>query len=1088
MAGLAQINIRFRAELTDFEREMKRAKKELKGYGNELKRAGRNLSTYLTAPIAAFGATSLIAAGNFEAAMKNVEAITGATGADLQKLSETAKEMGKSTVFSASQAADAMAFLGMAGFETQEIIAAIPEVLSLAAAGNLELARAADIASNIMGQFGIAAEDTSRVTNVLAATAASANTNIDQLAEAMVYLGPTAASLGMSVEEAAGVIAVLGDAGIQGSMAGRALGSALVRLADPTAKISEAMNNLGLQVFDASGNFVGMQGFLAQIQDGLKGMTQEQKAANLSMLLGAEAFQEINILLDRGSSAYAQYVDSITATDKASEMAATKMEGLNAVGKEIASAFEFLQIRIAESGLLDFATDVGKSIADLLRGIADLNPVVLRTVTILGGVAAAAGPVLYALGFLSTSVIPMMISGITALTAAIAANPIGAIAVAATAAAAAFGLFTTEIKEQTSALAQEQAELNGLVMAIQQSNAEERVRAGLIEELQKKYPSFLKSLDIERATNKDLQKALDEVNKEYEKRIILEGQRKQLTDAYSQSAEKLQAVGRARLQLTRKMAEAEKIEGVEIKRNVSTIEAAKDAIEQISEKRRRLALGKSDVFSFDEFAETQMALVNLVNELEQTEGAYQESAQMVVDLKNEQNALIENLEEYAGAANKSEEATDNAALSIEEMAQKVEDLKKAQEGVASQAEYDKIQEQVDKLNASIAAAAPVEGPAKSVADLKEELGELKDAQEQATNPEQWNAYQAKIDAIQESIARITSGLRGEVFSIDTPDVRGLADMGGMEAPKKIRVIDYKELDFLKDMEEAAQAAGEGLGVLGSHTDRLRARQRVLNEALEVAVETYGANSVSARTLGESLRGVAASINNANAGLRALSGLASALSQSFQGIPERSAQVRELEARIAALKEQQEGVSSKNEWDTLQEEIAGTQAQINELNEQDPFSTFLGYLKNMVTQLLSAIAVATLLSIVLAGTGLGAFLGMGSGTGQIFGSMLQLLTGFDIGKLGGGNGTEVPGFAAGAYVTGPTLAVIGEGGQNEYVLPEGKMQRLVDTVAGIAGKKGGSQDVRVKGRLTWEANQVAVAVSESKRTKGLWAEG
>lgn len=1085
MSGLAQINIRFRAELSEFEREMKRAKRELKSYGEDLKKTGKALSTYLTAPIAAFGVTSLMAAGNFEAAMKNVEAITGATGADLQKLNDTAKEMGKTTVFSASQAADAMAFLGMAGFNTQEIIAAIPDVLSLAAAGNLELARAADIASNIMGQFGIAAEDTSRVTNVLAATAASANTNVEQLAQAMVYLGPTAASLGMSVEDTAGIIAVLGDAGIQGSMAGRALGSALVRLADPTQKITDAMSNLGLQVFDAAGNFVGMQSFLAQVEKGLQGMTQEQKAANLSMLLGAEAFQEINILLDRGSTAYSDYVESITATDKATEMAATKMQGLNAVGKEIASAFEFLQIRIAESGLLEFATNLGKSIASLLREIADLNPVILKTVTVLGGVAAAAGPVLYALGFLSSTVIPGIISGITVLTGVIAANPIGALAVGATAAAAAFGLFTTETKELNSALAAEQAELNGLVMAIQQSTAEERVRAGLIDELQKKYPSFLKSLDIERATNDQLQTALDQVNKEYEKRMILEGQRKQLTDAYTQSAEKLQAVGRTRLQLTKKLAEAEKIEGVEIKRNVSTLEAAQDAVRQISEVRRNLARGKSDSFSFDDFAKTQFALSELVAELESAEAAYSESAQAVIDLKNEQNSLLENIEDFTTKTDENAVGVENATLSLEAMIQKVEELKAAQKGVASQAEYDELQTQIDSLTTSIEAVAPTAEVLKSVADLKEELSGLKDVQETVTNPEQWDAYQKKIDEVQSAIDRITSGVRVEEIKVDAPDKRGFAQMGQSNTAK-IRVIDYKELDWLQDMEEAAQLASEGVDDLANSANGLKARQQVLNEALQVAIKTYGENSVSARTLAASLRRVSADLNNTAVGLQAIRGLATTMIQSFQGIPERAAEIRELEARISDLKEQQTGVSSKKEWDTLQEEIAATQGQINELNEQDPFGAFLGYLKNMVAELLSAIAVAALLSVVLAGTGLGAFLGMGSNVGQVFGSLLQLTTGLDVGG-GDRRSTQVPGFAAGAYVTGPTLAVIGEGGQNEYVLPEGKMQGLINTVAAIAGRnRNDSLDVNVTGSMQWEGNQVSVSVRESDKRKKIWS--
>tara|TARA_R110001592_G_scaffold68626_1_gene210252 strand:+ start:7735 stop:10995 length:3261 start_codon:yes stop_codon:yes gene_type:complete len=1085
--GLAQINIRFRAELSEFEREMRKASKDLKGYGNQLKSVGRDFSTYLSAPLAAFGATALLSAGNFEAAMKNVEAITSATGAELESLSDIAKEMGKTTVFSASQAADAMAFLGMAGFETKEIIAALPDVLSLAAAGGLDLARAADIASNIMGQFSISAADTSRVTNVLAATASSANTNIDQLAEAMVYLGPTAASLGMSVEDAAGVIAVLGDAGIQGSMAGRALASSLVRLTDPTAKISEAMAALGLNVFDASGNFVGMQGFLAQIETGMQGMTQAQKAANLSALLGAEAFQEINILLNRGSEAYAGYVESITDTDKATEMAATRMEGLNAVGKEIASAFEFLQLKIAESGILEFATDLGKSLAGLLRSAGDLNPAILKTITIFAGLATAAGPVLFAMGMLSSTVIPGMIAGITALTAATAANPIGALAVAALAAASAIGLLTTGTDGYSSALAKEQAELNGLVMAVQQSNAGERVRAGLIDDLQKKYPAFLKNLDIERATNEELQQALESVNKDYERRIILEAQQKELSAAYTKSAEKLTAVGRARLELTKKLSEAEKIEGVEIKRNVSSIEAAADAVQQISDKRKELARGKSDAFSFDDFAKTQLELQQLKTALEEAEDAYKQSGLEVKNLKLQQEDLVNSITETTTGTDGNTEAVEEGTTALQQMVQKVEDLKKAQAGVASEAEYNKLQQQIEALNTQINNLSPVQPVVKSVADLKEEMQGLKDVQETATDPAEWQAYQNQIDEVEKSIARITAGLRGGLdLSGVNPTPKGMARE--QEAPKlKIKPLaTYGESEFLKDIAEEAERAADSVGQMGTVVDSLNAKQRVLNEALVIARDAYGANSVAAKTLEDQLRLVNQNLTNTAAGLNVLRGLGGALANSFENMPERTQQLGQLEQQLERLKEQQKGVSGKAEWDVLQDEISATQEQINALSEQDPFSVFLSYVKNLVVQMLAAVAVAALLSVVLAGVGLGGLVGAGAGDiAGSFGGLLKLLTGFDTGI--GKNSTSVPGFATGAYVTGPTLAVIGEGEQNEYVLPENKLQNLLHQVSGMA-KGAADRAVEVTGKLGWSADQVEVAVRGSNKRHQLWSNG
>lgn len=294
-------------------------------------------------------AGSLNTFAKFESSMNNVAALSGAAGSEFDQLEKKARQLGASTRYSASEVADAMGFLAMAGFETGEILASTNKVLDLAAASNMDLAQAADIASNVMGQFSISAQDTDRVTNVLAATAASANTNVQQLAEAMNYLGPTANSLGVSLEETAAVIGVLGDSGIQASAAGRALGSALVRLSDPTNKIAGAMQDLNLQVFDANGEFVSMEELLRRIERGMEGFTDKQKTATLSALLGTDAYQEINILLERGADAYAEYRDSITDTNRAAEIAETQSQGLGGAWKTLMSAAEGLAIAMGQA-------------------------------------------------------------------------------------------------------------------------------------------------------------------------------------------------------------------------------------------------------------------------------------------------------------------------------------------------------------------------------------------------------------------------------------------------------------------------------------------------------------------------------------------------------------------------------------------------------------------------------------------------------------------------------------------------------------------------------------------------------------------
>lgn len=297
---------------------------------------------------------------DFQAEMNNLQAVSGATTAQMVELREAAKQMGIQTKFSAGEAAQAQTFLAMAGFSVEENLKSLPSVLELAAAGNLDLARSADIASNIMGQFAIQADDTARVTNVLAATASSSNTNIEQLSEAMKYLGPSAKALGMEIEETAAIIGVLGDSGIQGSLAGRALGSSLVRLAKPTEAMGIAMEQMNVQAFDAQGNFVGMSGLLKQLEKGTKGMSQQQKAANLNAMVGAEAFQELNILMERGSEAFDEYTKAITGTNKAQTMALIQQKGLPGALTAVNSAIQGQMIALFD---LEFA---GKSLIDWL--------------------------------------------------------------------------------------------------------------------------------------------------------------------------------------------------------------------------------------------------------------------------------------------------------------------------------------------------------------------------------------------------------------------------------------------------------------------------------------------------------------------------------------------------------------------------------------------------------------------------------------------------------------------------------------------------------------------------------------------------
>ncbi|MED3352937.1 phage tail tape measure protein, partial [Bacillus thuringiensis] len=196
----------------------------------------------------------IVSAGaGFEKTMSAVQAVTGASGQDMKKMSELAKKMGSETKFSASQAAEGMQYLGMAGFKTNEIMEAMPGMLSLAAAGQLDLGLAADITSNIMSGFGLKADQATHSADVLAKAASSSNTNVEQMGEAMKYAAGSASTVGFTMEETSAAMMAMANAGLQGSVAGQAWGTSLNRLAKPTKEMKKVMGELNLEFFDSQG-------------------------------------------------------------------------------------------------------------------------------------------------------------------------------------------------------------------------------------------------------------------------------------------------------------------------------------------------------------------------------------------------------------------------------------------------------------------------------------------------------------------------------------------------------------------------------------------------------------------------------------------------------------------------------------------------------------------------------------------------------------------------------------------------------------------------------------------------------------------
>lgn len=328
--------------------------------GEGMTNIGRNMTTRVTMPIAGVGTAAIVTGMQFEESMSKVQAMTGATNEEIAGLEEMAKELGETTRFSASEAADAMAFLGMAGYDTNQILDSMPGLLDLAAAGQLDLGRAADITTNVMAGFNIEAEHTQEVADILAEAATSANTSVEQMGSAMSYVAPVAESAGWSIQETAAAIGVLSDNGIQGERAGTALRSMIASLQNPVGATAEVIEELGLSVEDVNPTMNSLSEILETLEEA--GMDSSQAIE----LVGQEAGPGLSVLLSKGSKGIEDFTEQLENSEgAASRVASTMSDNTKGTMREFTSALEGVGIAVSEY-VLPPLTDLIKRPGNLL--------------------------------------------------------------------------------------------------------------------------------------------------------------------------------------------------------------------------------------------------------------------------------------------------------------------------------------------------------------------------------------------------------------------------------------------------------------------------------------------------------------------------------------------------------------------------------------------------------------------------------------------------------------------------------------------------------------------------------------------------
>lgn len=423
---------------------------KLKDVGSSIEGAGKKLLP-VTATVTALGTASVKTTADFEAAMSKVAAVSGASGKELEYLTAKAREMGSKTKFSASEAAEAMNYMAMAGWKTEDMLSGIEGVMNLAAASGEDLATTSDIVTDALTAFGLSAQDSGHFADVLAAASSNANTNVSMMGETFKYCAPIAGALGFSVEDTAEAIGLMANAGIKSTQAGTSLRTIMTNLSGEVKICGENIGEVTVATTNADGSMRDLSDILADCRTAFSGLSESEKAAAAESLVGKNAMSGFLALMNAGEGDIAKLSGAIDNCNGAAQSMADTMNN-NLEG----------QLTILKSQLQELAISFGeillpavKKIVGWVQGFIDvLNSLpdgVKETIVTVALIAAALGPVLVIIGKIITAVgtimtiVPKVVGVIKAvktaflaLNATMLANPIVLIIAAIVALVAAF--------------------------------------------------------------------------------------------------------------------------------------------------------------------------------------------------------------------------------------------------------------------------------------------------------------------------------------------------------------------------------------------------------------------------------------------------------------------------------------------------------------------------------------------------------------------------------------------------------------------------------------------------------------------------
>lgn len=416
------ITISITGDAKDLEKELKKVNERIKQTGNESEKTGKQGSKIggmisagckvAGAAIAAVGtatggiATAVYKVGSsFEAEMSKVQAISGASGDEIQKLTDKAKEMGAKTKFSATESAQAMEYMAMAGWKTSDMLNGLDGIMNLAAASGEDLGTTSDIVTDALTAFGMAASDSGRFADVLAAASSNANTNVSMMGETFKYVAPVAGALGYSVEDTAVAIGLMANAGIKGSQAGTALRGMLTNLAKPSDTVAKYMDDLGISLTNSAGEVKPLNELLGDMREKFAGLTEAQKAEYAAGIAGQEGMSGLLAIVNASDADFTKLTDSINNSNGAAQqMADTMNDNLQGAITILKSNLEGIGLKIYES-FGPAAKDAVQQISDVLSG-DEMSGAIDSFAEALANAATAIG------NFIS-GVLPSLITGLT---------------------------------------------------------------------------------------------------------------------------------------------------------------------------------------------------------------------------------------------------------------------------------------------------------------------------------------------------------------------------------------------------------------------------------------------------------------------------------------------------------------------------------------------------------------------------------------------------------------------------------------------------------------------------------------------------